>query len=133
MLRLRAHSMPIILMAATCSAAAGLGVAVTATPSIAASKGNCTPFASVSAGGRNEWKLSWAGSSSGWSPAGKLTIKVTPVINGVTGGTASGSKSDSTSITIGPISETILASSATLKVTVHATGPAGSVTCSKTV
>jgi hypothetical protein len=130
MFRLR---MRLILLAASLAAAFSVGASTvgTAAPALAATKGNCSAFASVTAAGRNEWKVRWAGSSSGWSPPGKLTIKTTPVIDGTTRGSQSGSKSDATSISIGPFTETVLGASASITVHVTATGPAGTVSCSK--
>lgn len=129
---LRRRTMP-ALSATTVAVAFALSIGTlgAAPPAFAASKGNCTAYASVASGGRNTWKLMYAGSSSGWSPSGNLSISVSGTYNGISLSTLHSSKTG-TSVSTPPASRTVTAPSVTLKVSVRATGPAGTVTCSKT-
>jgi hypothetical protein len=124
-------------IAITASAAAAVG-----TPAHAATpphKGGCTPYLSVIPGGEltldspepvGIFDVSWAGSSSGWSPPGSLRIAATAFENGIPLGSVTGVK-DNTSVSTppgGPVP--IVTTDAIISVTVTAYGPAGKVTCS---
>lgn len=121
----------------TAGAAAVAGTAAhAATPP---HKGGCTPYLSVTPGGEltldspepvGIFDVSWAGSSSGWSPPGSLRITATAFENGVPLGSVTGVK-DSTSVSTppgGPVP--VITTDAIISVTVTAYGPAGKVTCS---
>jgi hypothetical protein len=124
-------------LAITAGAAAAAG-----TPAHAATpphKGNCTPYLSVTPGGEltldspepvGIFDVTWAGSSSRWSPPGSLRITATAFENGVPLGSVTG-VNDSTSVSTprgGPVP--VVTTGAIISVTVTAYGPAGKVTCS---
>jgi len=126
-------------IAAALALFAGLSVAA-GTPALAATeaKGNCTPYLSVTPGGVitlgspepvEVYDVTWAGSSSGWSPAGGLRITATASENGVSIGSVTGTE-DGTSVSTpvgGPVPAP--AADAVFSVAVTAYGPAGKVTC----
>lgn len=118
----------------TAAAATALTIGITTvgtvTPALAATRGNCTAYASVSAGGRATWKLRYAGSSSGWSPPGNLSISVTATYNGI-GLPSLHSSKNGTSVSTPAHSQTVTAATIVLKVSVKVSGPAGTRTCSK--
>src|ERR1700733_6328865 len=136
--RLRA----VLLAAAPAALAliAGLSVAGGA-PAYAATtaKGGCTPYLSVQLAGVESlgspepveiYHVTWAGSSSGWSPSGSLRITATARENGISIGTVTGTK-DGPAVSTpvgGPVPTA--ASDAVFSVSVTAWGPAGQVTCS---
>jgi hypothetical protein len=124
-------------LAITAGATAAIG-----TPAHAATlphKGGCTPYLSVTPGGEltldspepvGIFDVSWAGSSSGWSPPGSLRITATAFENGVPLGSVTGIK-DNTSVSTppgGPVP--VVTTDAVISVTVTAYGPAGKVACS---
>jgi hypothetical protein len=109
---------------------AGAITATTAVPAYASSKGNCKGYVSTSPGGRDMWKIAYAGSSSGWSPPGKLSMSLTLTVDGRQLGSANSSKSDATYITYMP--DAIQwggASAPSVSLKVRVSGPAGTVTC----
>jgi hypothetical protein len=131
-----------VLLAAAAAALAliaGLSVAGGA-PAYAATtaKGGCTPYLSVQLAdveslGSPEpveiYHVTWAGSSSGWSPSGSLRITATAAENGISLGSVTGTQ-DSTAVSTpvgGPVPT--VASDAVFSVSVTASGPAGKVTC----
>ena len=131
-----------ILAAAAAALAliAGLSVAGGATAYAATqAKGDCTPYLSVQLAGVESlgspepveiYHVTWAGSSSGWSPPGSLRITATAYENGISLGTVTGTK-DNTAVSTpvgGPVPTA--ASDAVFSVSVTALGPAGKVTCS---
>lgn len=126
--RIRLLSLSMLLPIAFSTGVATIGA--TAVPAYAAAKGNCHAYLSVNAGGRDTWKIAYAGSSSGWSPPGNLSMTLLLTINGVTGGAVHSSKSDATSITsMPPALPWISLSPPTVSLKVTAHGPAGTVSC----
>jgi hypothetical protein len=129
----------LVAVAAVLALIAGLSVAA-GTPALAATeaKGNCTPYLSVTPGGVislgspepvEVYDVTWAGSSSGWSPSGSLRITATAYENGISIGSITGTE-DGTSVSTpvgGPVPAP--AAGAVFSVTVAAYGPAGKVTC----
>ena len=126
-------------VAAVLALIAGLSVAA-GTPALAATeaKGNCTPYLSVTPGGAislgspepvEVYDVTWAGSSSGWSPPGSLRITATAYENGISIGTVTGTQ-NGTSVSTpvgGPVPAP--AADAVFSVAVTAYGPAGKTTC----
>jgi hypothetical protein len=125
--------------AAALALIAGLSVAGGA-PAYAATtaKGDCTPYLSVQLAGAESlgspepveiYHVTWAGSSSGWSPSGSLRITATAYENGISLGSVTGTQ-DGTAVSTpvgGPTPA--VASDAVFSVSVTARGPAGQVTC----
>jgi hypothetical protein len=133
MLRLK---MRLLMLAVTLGVAFSVGASTVGTTAtaFAATKGNCTPFLTATASGRGVVKIRWAGASSGWSPPGRLVINAKLFVGGTEESNNSGSKSDATSITLGPFATSLLIGPG-VQITVHisATGPAGTVSCQKSV
>jgi hypothetical protein len=135
--RLRAALLAAV--AAVLALIAGLSVAA-GTPALAATeaRGNCTPYLSVTPGGVislgspepvEVYDVTWAGSSSGWSPPGSLRITASVYENGISIGSVTGTE-DGTSVSTpvgGPVRAP--AADAVFSVAVTAYGPAGKVTC----
>jgi hypothetical protein len=101
-------------------------------------KGGCTPYLSVQLAGTESlgtpepaeiYHVTWAGSSSGWSPPGSLRITATAYENGIPLGSVTGTE-DGTAVSTpvgGPVPAA--ASDAVFSVSVAARGPAGKVIC----
>src|SRR5260370_806350 len=103
----------LLVAAATALAIAASAAAAVGTPAHAATpphKGGCTPYLSVTPGGEvtldspepiGIFDVTWAGSSSGWSPPGSLRITAAAFENGVPIGSVTGVK-DNTSVSTPP-------------------------------
>jgi hypothetical protein len=131
------------LLAATALALALLAALSVAagTPALAATKqakGNCVPYLSVTPGGAvslgspepvEVYDVTWAGSTSGWSPPGSLRITATAYENGFTLGSVTGTEDGPSASTPvgGPLPSP--AADAVFSVKVTAYGPAGKVAC----
>jgi hypothetical protein len=131
-------------LAATAAAALALATAASAagsTPALAATeqKGGCIAYLSLAPGGvvnlgspepEQIFTVTWAGSSSGWSPPGSLRITATASENGMPIGSVTGNR-EGTSVATpvgGPVPA--VSADAIFRVAVTAYGPAGKVTCS---
>jgi hypothetical protein len=100
------------------------------TAALADTKGNCTPYLSITGDKYSGWVIMYAGSSSGWSPSGSLRITATAYIDGAAYNSVTGTKTG-TSVTTPVGRATSTAPSITVGVKVVAHGPAGTVDCSK--
>jgi hypothetical protein len=128
-----------VAMVLTIAAGAAAAVGAPAHAATPPHKGGCTPYLSVTPGGEltldspepvGIFDVSWAGSSSGWSPPGSLRITATAFENGVPLGSVTG-VNDSTAVSTprgGPVP--VITTDAIISVRVTAYGPAGKVTCS---
>jgi hypothetical protein len=121
-------------------AAVVLSVAIGAGSASAATKGNCTPYLSLTPSRTVHgstiprgfsYTVKYAGSSSGWSPSGSLRITAALTVAGASKGSVTGTAS-STSVTT-PVGTSSSLLGQTVKVEVNAYGPAGHVDCSKTI
>ncbi len=119
-----------LLFAAALIPSLTAGAVAVATPASAATRGTCRAAVSSTAVDRGVYSIRWGAASSGWSPAGRLTISAVVTNNGTA--ILNGSGSDNgTTITLGPFTdERTLGNSVNLRISATVRGPAGTATCS---
>jgi hypothetical protein len=121
---------PLISIALIASAlTVGAGIAPSSTPAFAATKGGCKPYLQVIPVFQHIYDVKFAGSSSGWSPPGKLRITATVTIpeTGQTRSVTGTKTGKSVATPVGELRVETIGISARLSVVAY--GPAGKVSC----
>jgi hypothetical protein len=116
--------------AGTASAHALPTMGKTATAAPADRQGDCAPYLSIRPDRRYGYEIRYGGSSSGWSPSGRLRITAVLMVDGNREGSVSGIGHGRRVDTPTGIDFRRSVRSAT--VSVRADGPSGSVTCRET-